>query len=45
MSFYHWLGAEAEQPLTCIKMPDDAEFHHLGDEVEDDGWITIYPQV
>jgi hypothetical protein len=29
MSFYHWLGIEAEQ---------------FG-EVEDDGWITLWPRV
>jgi outer membrane biogenesis lipoprotein LolB len=45
-SLYHWLGIDAEpEPWAHIKLPDNAEFHHLGAEVEDDGWITIYPKL
>jgi hypothetical protein len=46
LSYYFWLGIDAEpEPWAHIKLPADAEFHHLGAEVEDDGWITIYPKL
>jgi hypothetical protein len=46
VSPYFWLGREGEpEPWSCINLTGDSQHFHLGCEVEDDGWITIYPEL
>jgi hypothetical protein len=40
MTYYHWLGIEAEQFHEA-----QAYYAAFHDDIEDDGWITQWPKL